>query len=239
MAGPGEIEPGPRRLEGQQEHRSLARLEAGHHLLAPGHRRTAVQELRLHPARRQVLLQQPGHPHVLGEHEHRTPFGEDRVEQLVQQLDLARPVRDPRLLLLEVLRGVVADLLQSRQQLHHEPPALETVRRGDLRQRLADHRLVQSGLLRRQRHGPVGLGLRRQLRRDARVRLPPAQQERPHQRGEPLGRGRILPALDRRGVPRTERAEAAEQTGRRPVQDRPQLGEVVLDRGAGEGDTGP
>ena len=140
--------------------------------------------------------------------------------------------------LAEVLRRVVADLLERGEQLEHEAAPADALRLGDLGHRLAHDRLVERHLLGGQRHEPIGLGLRRQLRRDAGVGLAPAQQEGPHQPGERVGGVRVAVALDRHGDPPAERLERAEQPGRGPVEDRPELGEAVLDRRAGEGDAG-
>ena len=54
--------------------------------------------------------------------------------------------------------------------------------------------------------------------------------------GQPLRGRRVLAALDGLRVAGAEGAEPAEQPRRGPVEDRPQLGEVVLHRGAGERD---
>lgn len=150
VARPGEVEPRTGRFQRQQEDRGLARLEPVHHGLALGDRRTTVQELGAYPACRQMLFEQPRHLYVLGEHEHARVLRENGVEQLVEELQLPRTVRDPWPLLLEVLRGVVADLLQRRQQFHHQAAPGEPVGAGDLGQGLPYHRLVQPGLLRSQ-----------------------------------------------------------------------------------------
>ncbi len=109
-----------------------------------------MQELRGHTARRQVTLDEASHAHVLGEDQRARPLGDDRVEQLVQQFQLPRTSGDPRPLLLEELRRVVADLLQARQELHDQSASRHAVGAGDLRERLADHGLVQTGLFRGQ-----------------------------------------------------------------------------------------
>lgn len=99
---------------------------------------------------------------------------------------------------------------------------------------LADHGLVQRRLLGRQRDIGVGLGLARQLRRDVRVGFLAPQQEGADQGGQALGDHLVVVPFDRLGDHPAEMVQRTEQARRRPVQDRPQLGEPVLHRGAGQ-----
>ena len=129
--------------------------------------------------------------------------------------------------------------LSEVSSLTTSPRRANPVGPGDLVEPLAHHGLVQPGLLLGQRHRTVGLRLGRQLRRDPRIGLTAAQQERPHQPGQSLGRrarlgGRRRAALDGLRIARTEPAQRPQQPRRRPVQDRPQLRQVVLHRGAGQ-----
>ena len=84
----------------------------------------------------------------------------------------------------EVVGGVVADLLEAGQQLEHQAAAGLLVGLLDAAHRLAHQRLVEDDLLPGQADQVVGLGLGRQLRGDARVRLAPTQQEGADQVGE-------------------------------------------------------
>lgn len=87
----------------------------------------------------------------------------------------------------------------------------------------------------------VGLRLGRQLGDDPGIGLAAAQQEGPHEPGEPLDGLLVLDllvVLDRAGVPGAEGLERAEETGGGPVEERPEFGEVVLHGSAGEGDPG-
>ena len=93
------------------------------------------------------------------------------------------------------------------------------------------------GLFAGERDGVVGLGLGRQLGRDARVGLLAAQQERADQAGQPARRPpSSSPFSTARACRARKDFERAEQSRGRPVEERPQLGEVVLHGGAGEGD---
>ena len=97
-----------------------------------------------------------------------------------------RPARRRRPLL-QILRRVVADLLQRGQELETRPrramPSAASISAMDL----AHHRLVQRGLFAGERDRVVGLRLGRQFGGDARVGLLAAQQERPDQPGQALG----------------------------------------------------
>ncbi len=143
------------------------------------------------------------------------------------------------MLLLEVLRGVVADLLERGQQLHDHAASLDALALPDDGHRLVHRGLVEGGLLPGEGHGVVGLGLRRQLGRDPRVGLLAPQQERPHQRRQPGDRRLVaavllLLVLHGAGVAGPEGGQRPQQPRRGPVEERPQLGEVVLHRGAGQ-----
>ncbi len=133
---------------------------------------------------------------------------------------------------------MVADLLEAGEQGEHETPSLRVVGGEplDALHRVADERLVEHRLLPGQAEQLVGLGLRRQLRRDPGVGLAAAEQERPDQVGELARLGRLDPGLDGRGPDPPEGLAAPEQAGDRPVEDRPELGELVLDGRAGQRD---
>ena len=136
--------------------------------------------------------------------------------------------------LAQVVGGVVADLLEPGEQRQHQPAPGGLVGPLDPVHRLADQRLVEHHLLAGQADHVVGLGLGRQLRRDAGVGLAAAEQERLHELGEAAGHARVDAALDRCRPHLAEGVARAEQTGGGPVEDRPQLGQVVLHGRAGQ-----
>ena len=163
------------------------------------------------------------------------PRRDDDVDQLLERRELSRAARKwPGLV--QVLRRVVADLLQHREQPEHEALAGDARPRRDGVQRLAHLGLVERRLLGRERHGQVGDGPLRKVGGDAGVGLLPAQDERADRAGEPLGRHWVAVALDGDGDGAAEPVERAEQARGGPVEDRPQLAQPVLDRGAGEGE---
>ena len=184
----------------------------------------------------EVSFEQARHRDVLREDQHRAALGEDRAEQLVAQVELLRAALEPPAGLAQVVGGVVADLLEPGEQRQHQPAPGVLVGALDAVHRLAHQRLVEHHLLAGQADDLVGLGLRRQLGGDAGVGLAAAQQERLDQLGEPARHRRVDAALDRRGPHLAEGVARAEQARRRPVEDRPQLGQVVLHRGAGQRD---
>ena len=158
------------------------------------------------------------------------------AEQLVEQVELLRAPGQAAAGLLEEVGRVVADLLEPGEQLEHQAAAGLLVGALDAGHRVAHERLVEDHLLAGQPEQVVGLGLVRQLGRDAGVGLAATQEERADQAGELPSLGRLVAGLDRAGPDLAERLAAAEQAGGRPVEDRPELGQVVLDGGAGEGD---
>ena len=241
VVGAGQVEAGAAGLEGEQEHRRTAGLGPGlkqrHHRLPVAHRGAAVEELVGHARLGQVALEQPRHRDVLGEDERRTVFGDHRRQDLVEQVELLGAPSEPDgARLLEELRRVVADLLEAGQQRQHQAAPGVVVGALDAVHRVAHERLVEHDLLAGQRQRVVGLGLGGQLGGDARVGLATPEQERLDQVGELARLGRHRAGLDRPGPDLAERVAAAEQARRAPVEDRPELGEVVLHRGAGERD---
>ncbi len=135
-----------------------------------------------------------------------------------------------RLALAEVLRGMIRDLLERGEQLEHQPATRDALRAADLGERLAHHRLVERDLLGSEGDDEVGLGLARQFRRDCRIRLAPAQQERTDESSEVFGRDRVTRPFDGHRDRAAKRLERPEQAGGGPVEDRPQVAEAVLDR---------
>ncbi len=173
----------------------------------------------------------------LAEHEDRLALGGDDVDQLLQRRQLARTAGQ-RARLVQVLRRVVADLLQHGEEAEHETLPGDAVLVLDRLQGLAHLGLVEGGLLLGERDRHVGDGPRRQVGGDARIGLLPAEEERADRTGEPLGGQRVPVALDGSGHRAHEPFERAEQSGGGPVEDRPQLAQPVLDRGPGEGQAG-
>src|SRR5690606_20362140 len=237
VVGAGQVEAGAGGFERQQEHRRPPVLEAADHLLAAGHGGAAVQELGVHAALVQVPGDQAGHGHVLGEDQHGAVLGEDGGDELVQQLQLAGAARQPGRGLVQVLGGVVADLLEPGEQFDDEAAPGHALGVLDAAHHLAHDRLVQGGLFGGEGDRPVGLGLGRQFGRDAGGGLAAARQERPHQPRQPLARCGAA-GLDGPGPAGAEAGQRAEQAGGGPVEDGPQVRQVVLDGGAGEGDAG-
>ena len=164
---------------------------------------------------------------------HRAVLGDHRGQQLVDQVELLRATSEPRVGLLEEVRRVVADLLEPGEQLEHQPAAGVLVGALDPLHHVAHERLVEHHLL----AGEPAAG--------GRSRSWPAARERSRGRpcGGAAGTGRSGPRTDRpcsggdrtrSGRPRPcgRRCGCPADPGMRPVEDRPQLGQVVLDRGA-------
>ncbi len=116
VVGADQVEAGAAGLEGQQEDRDLPGLEGRDHRLALRDRGAPVEQLVRHPDGGEVLLDQAGHRDVLGEDEHRAALGDDRGQQLLEQVQLLGAPAQPPAGLLEELRRVVADLLAPGQQ---------------------------------------------------------------------------------------------------------------------------
>ena len=184
----------------------------------------------------EVAGEQPRHRDVLGEDQHRAVLGEDGADDLVEQVGLLRRLAERALL--EEVGGVVADLLEAGEHREHQAAAGVLVGALDPVHRVADEGLVEDDLLPGQREQVVGVGARWQLRRDAGVGLAAAQQERRDQLAEAGRHRRVDARLDRRGPHPPEGLARAEEPRRRPVEQRPELGQLVLDGGAGQRDPG-
>ncbi len=238
VGGAGEVEPRAPCLEREDERVGLAGLEAVDDLLAPGHPQGAVQEEGAQAPVLEVLLEEVPHRHVLGEHQGVVALVTDEREQVGRGVQLAGPARErPRLA--QVVGRVVADLLERGQELQDQPPTGHPLGLGDGGHGLGHHRSVQRDLLGGERDEPVGLGLGRQVGDDVGVGLAPAQEERPHQAGEVLGGVGVAVAFHPHRHLTPEAVERAEQAGGGPVEERPEVDEAVLDRGAGECEAGP
>ena len=187
-SAPGEVEAGAAGLEREQEHRRGAVLEVAHHLLAGPDRGAAVQEQGRDRGGGEVAFEQARHRDVLGEDEHRAVLGQDRAEQLVAQVELLRAPVEPAAGLPQVVRGVVADLLQARS-------AVQAPARGGWPRRTA--RSSPSTRARAPRRAPPALG---SARRRGRSRSSPAARGRCPDRtcGDAAGTAR---RAGRTGVP--------------------------------------
>ena len=76
-----------------------------------------------HAGRAEVALEQARHRDVLREDEDRTVLGDDRADELVEQLELLRAAAQLGVGLAQVVGRVVADLLEPGQQLEHQAAA--------------------------------------------------------------------------------------------------------------------
>ena len=108
------------------------------------------------------------------------------------------------------------------------------VRLGRFRQQVIDDRLVERRLLSGQHAAFDHLDLVRQVVDDGSIRLQAAQHERPGDPAEQGGRLVVSVSFDGAAEALAERPRAAEQTGVEDLHDRPQLGQPILDRGAGQ-----
>ena len=129
---------------------------------------------------------------------------------------------------------MVADLLELAEHREHGAAAAEAVAvRLDPRHPAVDGRLVEARLLDRE---PAVLLLdrdRRQLELDLRRVLLAPEDERLHDRAQPLERPLVAAQLDRPRERPLEPLARAEQARVDDVHDRPELAEPVLDRRAG------
>ncbi len=133
---------------------------------------------------------------------------------------------------------MVADLLEPGDQAEDQPPPGKPLGSGDRGHRLVDDGPIQRGLFDREGHDLVGLGLGWQVGSDVLVGLAPAEQERPQQLVEPLGLDGITVAFDGDRDLAAESLERPQQAGCGPVEDGPEIGELVLDRGPRERQAG-
>ena len=246
VVGAGEVEPGAAGLERQQEDRRPALRPAWkrrHHRLAlrgPACRRAGTggrcpARVRWASSRRPIAtywVKTRAAP----------PSAEHGAEQLVEQVELLRPAREPdRAGLLQEVGRVVADLLQAGQQRQHQPAAgASVVGALDARHGVAARTTRRA----RPARGSGAAGGRSRSWPGSSGAMPGSDLRRRSRNG-PIRSGELPrpcvglePGLDRRGPDLAEGLPAAEQPGARPVEDRPQLGEVVLDGGAGQGDAG-
>ena len=226
---------------GAQRHDEHARvpirfLEAVDDSLALRPRRRPVEvepldlELPLH-----VAGEQAAHHGVLREDEGRVALGERLGEHLGQPVELAgAPGKRTRPA--ERVERMVADLLQACDEREHVAAALDPRRAADIGHHRVDRRLVERGLLDRERAVLRRVLPGRQVGQHVRVDLAPAQQEGPRHPDERLLGLRVGAALDRRGDQAAKAGARPEEAGVQDVHDRPQVVEPVLDGRAGERD---
>ena len=136
--------------------------------------------------------------------------------------------------MLSQLVRVVADLLELHELGQDEPSALYAVGFLKFLGQVAYGLFIEGGLLPAQRAEGRHLDLFGQVGDDSLVGLEPAQDVRPDERAERLVRRSGLHLLDQSG----ERLGAAEQAGVEKIEQRPEIGQAILDRGAGHGDAG-
>ena len=161
------------------------------------------------------------------------------LEQLQQPLQLSRAAVE-RLSRRDQHLGVVAHLLQVAEHREHGAAAAETVAvRLDPRQPVVDRRAVEARLLDGQPAVVLVDRDRRQLQLDLGRVLRAAEDERLHDRAQPLQRAVVAVRLDRPRERPLEPLPRAEQAGVDDVHQRPQLAEAVLDRRAGHRQPSP
>ncbi len=158
------------------------------------------------------------------------PFtgGEDGFDDLLQTGQLARSTGE-RLAVVVVGRRVVADLFQRCDRGQDRSLLAFGVRVGRLRDETVEHSLIETDLLRCHRAVVEFVDLVGQLRGDFRLGLCAAEDENSVQRPQ---RGVTFA-----GHLGDECRARAEQTRVGEIEDRPEVAEAVLDRGAGERDT--
>jgi hypothetical protein len=148
--------------------------------------------------------------------------------QLVQWdrllLDEAQDVKNPQTRRARSLR-----LLRARRRVAMTGTPIE----NHLGELWAIMDLLNPGLLGGEQAVVLDRRDRRQVELDLGIVLLAAQDERPHDRAQPLERVRVVVELDRLDERAVEPLARPEQSRVEQVHDRPQLAEVVLDRRAG------
>ena len=234
VVGAGEVQAGAAGLERQDEHRRSdgAGLELGHHAVALGERRAAVQEQDLAVERlAQIGLQQAAHLGVLREDQRALVGGQDLFQHLPEPRQLARAAGE-RAAVVHQQRGMIADLLESSQQRQHQAATLHAFGLGDLAHRVLQDGLVERRLLAGERAVHLHLVLLGQVGDDGAVGLEAPQDER---RGERLEARRgvgVGGALDGHGELAPELLGRAEIARVDDLEDAPQIGQAVFHRRA-------
>ena len=129
---------------------------------------------------------------------------------------------------------MVADLLEPHELGQHDAPPLDAVDRFELLGQVAHRLLVEGRLLAAQVAVGRHLGLVGQVGDHPLVGLQPAEDVGPDERAQRLIGRSGLQLLDEAG----EGLGSAEQAGVQEIEERPEVGEAILDRRAGHGDAG-
>ena len=239
-----EVEPGAPGLERHQEQRGSGTiLELGDEPVAAGLRHRPVEERHRPPeALGDVPAQQRPHLDELGEHQRPLADVDELVDELVEAGQLAGAAVQSGIVA-ERMDGVVADLLELGEGGEHDRAALHALVVIGGFEQFVDDVLVEHRLLAGEAGPGDLLDLVGQLGHELAIGLGTAQHEWPRQRPQRRrrfgGDRRVVAALDRLGVAMAEALARSEHAGVDPVEDRPQLGEPILDRRAGEGDALP
>ena len=126
---------------------------------------------------------------------------------------------------------MIADLLDGREHRQDPPPTLHPLLESDdVTKPLVDGRLIERRLLARERTEARELDLIGQIGRDRRVDLHAAQHERRGDLAQEIRRRLVPVALDRHRELPLEGALSPEQPRVEKINDRPELGEAILDR---------
>ena len=241
MAGAGEVEAHAAGLEREQEQLGPAGilLEAIHHGLAFALAGVAVEEGHLlTPAAFQVRLEQQPPFGELGEQQGPIARLDHLLEDLLQPLHLGAAGREAGIhpLLLEGQGGVVADLLELREQGQHLAVLLAQGGAGDRIEALLHRFGVKLLLLGAEAHPFAQLHLLGQVGDDRFVGLEAAQDEGAHPGLEVPQGAHVAVALDRQAVALAEEGFIPQHPGVEEVHQGPELADAVLHRRAGEGD---
>ncbi len=129
---------------------------------------------------------------------------------------------------------MVADLLELHELGQDDPSALHAVGILELLFQIAYGLLIEGGLLAAQRAKGRHLDLFGQVGDHSLVGLEPAQNVRSDEGPEWLVRRTGLHLLDQTG----ERLGTAQEAGVQKIEQRPEIGQAILDRSARHGDAG-
>src|SRR5262249_35014879 len=135
------------------------------------------------------------------------------------------------------LGRVVTHLFEFREGRKDKTAALHPFRRLKLCVRLLDHGGIQRALLFGQGAVDFHLQLLRQVGDNGFVRLEPAQDEGSGQSLQPRGRLRVAVDLNGNKEGALELRLCSEKAGVEKLENRPQVADVVLDRGTSKGST--
>ena len=235
VRGRCEVESGAAGPQREEKHpRPVRRREALHHPVAFHLGGATVKE---HDFGAQAFGEKRAEdvPHFgeLGKNQGPLADGEDFLHHLREPGGLAGATLD-RSAVAQVVRRVIADLLQPRQHRENQSAASDPRRTLHRTQHLVQHCLIESRLFTREVAVHDHLQLLGEVADDIRVGLEAPQQERLHEPAQPLAAVRVAVALDGNGVAASEFRPGAKIARIQGVEDRPELRETVLQRGAGE-----